>query len=151
MSRLVPDQRIAAAAARGQFNAATEPSKQEKLENYLERVAKFIPVEIVAAFITIRGLFSASGWPHAIEFAIYGGLAFLTPVYLYFLGGAVPRKALQLIASTISFVVWSYGIGGPFFFDALAHAIGHKLDYPGLSGAIVIIWSLVIGLIQPKA
>lgn len=150
MPRLVPNQRAAAAAARGQLNAEEEPTPQRRLENYLERVAKYVPVEIIAAFVAIRGLLSPSGIPSGAEFGLYGTLVVLTPAYLGKFGGPVPNKALQLTVATFSFVVWSYGIGGPFFFDALESAVGHKIQYPGLSGAVVVVWSLIVGLVEPK-
>jgi hypothetical protein len=153
MPRLIPDQR-SQGPGRGHLDAKVELTKEQKVENYLERVARYVPVEIVVAFLAIRGSLPASGTANAIpstaEFVIYGALVVLTPLYLNKYGGAVPQKSLQLVVATASFVVWSYGIGGPFFFNALERATGMTVEYSGLSSAILVIWSLLIGLIEPK-
>jgi hypothetical protein len=169
MPRLVPDQRrrralearAAEAPVRAELNAAEQPTPQQRLEDYLERVSKYIPVEIVAAFITVRGLVPSSvaengtpasnAWPPALEIALYAAMVALTPLYLLRFGGAVPGKARQVAVATISFVVWTYGIGGPFFWGALGHALHVHIVYQGFAGALVVVWSLAIGLMKPSS
>lgn len=164
MSRLIPDQRrrrdleragVERIEGRAQLNAAKEPTSQQKLEDYLERVAKYVPIEIIAAFITIRGVVPAYGSPGAlpagVEVAIFAALVLFTPIYLIRFGGAVPNKRRQALIATVSFVVWSYGIGGPFFWAAVEHVVRGQVVYQGLAGAVVIIWSLAVGLMKPSS
>lgn len=153
MPRLVDDQR--ANAGRGELNSATEPSTQMKIEDYLERVAKYVPIEIIAAFIAVRGFMPPTGSPNApppwAEFVLFAALVGLTWGYLYKFGGRVPRKELQASLGAFSFMVWAYGIGGPFFFKALEESLDTRIEYQGLAAAVVVVWSLLAGLIQPKS
>jgi hypothetical protein len=131
-----------------------ELSKASKGEDYLERVVKFVPAEAVAAYLMIRGFAPApnsnDAWPPMVEFIFYGVLVILTPIYYWFAGGKVPRKRLQTGMALLGFIAWSYGIGGPFFFHQLETALGARLVYPGLGGAIVVVCSLLFGLFEPK-
>jgi len=129
------------------------PTPGSAFQDYLERTAKFVPVEIIAAFIALRTLVPAHGSAGAIptgaELAIYIALVVLTPLYFLKLGGDVPRKQLQVAITTVSFVVWSYAIGGPFFWLALEAFVGRSIVSSGLAAALLIIWSLFAGLVDP--
>ncbi len=150
MPRLIGSQ-----ASRGQLNSASDEPLKKRVEDYLERISKWVPAEIVAAFLTIRALVPVHGteaaWPVALEISVYVALVILTPIYLWVFGGDVPRKHLQVAIATVSFVVWSYGVGGPFFFKALESATGARIEYPSLGGVIVILWTLAVGLKKPVA
>jgi hypothetical protein len=158
-----------------------QPSGQggDKLTNYLERLAKYVPVEIIAAFLAIRGYVDSQGggaplavtspvpapsvvspaaaplvaspgmMPEELEIALFAGLVVLTPLYLSKVGGDVPRKALQIAIATLSFVVWTYAIGGPFFWGAVEKLTGTQIVYPAFAGAFAVIWSLAVGLVHP--
>ena len=138
-----------------QAPAAARPAAAERdpLADYLERVAKYIPIEIVGAFMAIRGFLPAHGkdgaLPTALEVILFVGLVVLTPLYLRRVGGDVPDRAKQCALGTVSFVIWSYAIGGPFFWEALEAQTSYKIVYPGFAGALVVVWSLVAGLFRP--
>jgi hypothetical protein len=125
------------------------------IADYLERVAKYVPVEILGALLAIRGVLPAHGTPDALpgvaEVALFVILVALTPIYLLRLGRDVPQKVRQVAIATVSFVIWSYTIGGPFFWDSIADLVHHQVVYPGLAAALVVIWSLAAGLFQPIA
>jgi hypothetical protein len=125
------------------------------IADYLERVAKYVPVEILGALLAIRGVLPAHGTPGALpapaEVVLFVILVVLTPIYLVRIGGSAPQKVRQVTIATVSFVIWSYTIGGPFFWDSVADLSHHQIVYPGLAGALVVIWSLAAGLFQPIA
>ena len=129
------------------------PPPPDTLPDYLERVAKYIPVEIIVGFMAIRGYVpSQDTMRPGMEIALFAALVALTPLYLIKLGGEVPRKTLQVAIATMSFVVWAYGIGGHFFWGAVAELAGVDLDRivnPAFAGALVVIWSLGVGLVRP--
>jgi hypothetical protein len=125
----------------------------EKLEDYLERVAKYVPVEIVLAYVTIQSLFQATSGdaaPKAVEIVFYAALVLATAPYLMRFGGPVPNKKRQALIGTISFVVWTYGIGGQFFWKAFEEIVGARLIYPSIAGGVVVLWSLAVGFIKPE-
>ena len=72
-----------------------------------------------------------------------------TPLYLRRLAGRVPRVRAQLAIATVSFVVWSYAIGGPFFWSALERVTHAKIVYPGVAGLVAVLWSVGLGAIAP--
>lgn len=150
MSRLVTYQRNDRVDQKG-LAPSVQPRGEQGFEDYLERVAKYVPVEILAAFLLVRGVVEPGAIPPMVEIAIYAAFVVLTPLYLVRFGGDVPRKAMQVVIGTVSFLVWTYGIGGPFFFAALGEVIGAKLQLPGLGGVIVVLWALAVGLIKPEA
>ena len=128
------------------------PPGPNPLADYLERVAKYIPVEIIAAFLAIRGFAGSPGtMPPGLEIALFAALVVMTPLYLLKLGGDVPRKGLQVGIATVSFVVWAYAIGGSFFWGALVQfePFPDQIVYAGFAGALVVIWSLAAGLVHP--
>lgn len=126
----------------------------ERLQDYLERVAKYVPVEMTAVYMFVRSLVpaqSADGaLPPVVELAIFGVLLVLNALYMWRLGKGVPRRGLQVAISCISFVVWAYAIGGPFFWGALEALVHGPVVYPVLAGILAALWSFGAGLISPK-
>jgi len=133
--------------------ARTPGAASQQIEQFLEAVAKFVPVEIITVYMIIRGMSPFSnGLPAWLELVLYAVMIVLTAVYLNAFGGAVPNKREQVALGTVSFVIWTYGIGGSFFWDALSHIAGNQqIVYPSLAGVLVLLWSLVTGLINPGA
>lgn len=123
----------------------------DTLTGYATRVAKLVPVEIIAAFMAIRGFLpsqdSGDAWAPEFEIVLFTMLVGLTSLYLLRVGGDVPRKGRQIAIATISFVIWSYAVGGPFFWNAVERLAHHRVVYPGFGGAILVLWSLAAGLL----
>ncbi len=66
-------------------------------------------------------------------------LLVLTPIYLWRVGSVT--NIIQLVVTTISFIVWVYTLGGPF--------VVWKIFYPLISSIILVLWSLITPLIVP--
>lgn len=86
-------------------------------DNYLSRVLKHIPSEIVLAYISIEGVLESayadrSDLLQTILWVISALLLFITPLWLY----RVERvhRFSQLLLSSLSVVFWMFAIGGPF-------------------------------------
>lgn len=89
--------------------------------NYLSRVLKHIPSEIVMVYITVDGVLRASYDPTVwadrqvlikLLWIIAGGLTVLTPLWLYRVMRV--RRPSRLLISTLSVPVWLFALGGPF-------------------------------------
>jgi len=89
--------------------------------NYLSRVLKHIPSEIVMVYITVDGVLRASYDPAVwadkqvlvrLLWIITGALTLLTPLWLFRVMKV--RRAARLIVSTLSVPVWLFALGGPF-------------------------------------
>ncbi len=97
-------------------------------DNYLSRLLKYIPSEIVMVFISIEGVLRStySSNPSLLEKSLWvlaGVLLFLTPIWLW---RVMRVKSLgHLFIATFSLVVWMFAIGGPFtVFDWYNSSLG---------------------------
>lgn len=116
-----------------------------KPDNYLDRVAKYVPSEVVAAYVFCQGIILSATSPEERRIAfivVVVGLAVLTPLYIRKL--AVPGLPwrTQAVISTISFFVWVYALGeAPKSFG---------LDNPLFGSIILVLYTAGIGLVQPE-
>jgi hypothetical protein len=82
-------------------------------DTYVQRLMKYIPAEVIAAYMTLAGILNSSQQKddptlHWIIFgvAVAGGVGYLRRTGV--------RKALQLVLSILALIVWIYYLGGPF-------------------------------------
>ena len=128
-----------------ELQAAGTPAAQD---NYADRVIKYIPSDIVAAWVAILGLLAnAVNVPRTATLWVLFVVMVLITAWWTYKNTAVPGKpaaTTQILLSTGSFIVWVFALpgGGPFA------SLGF---YEPLYGSLlVIIYSLVVGLVVPK-
>lgn len=134
--------------------ALDAPAEQVGVEEYFERVAKYIPGEIVAAYITVRNVtpdaLGAERWPSWMHYAVFATLIILNVFYLRAVGGKdAPRKARQIAIGCTAFLVWAYALGGPVI-DQLQRDVGTRVVYPSLGAVILVFASLGFALYDPR-
>jgi len=102
-------------------------------QEYLGRLLKLIPSEIIAAYVAIQGFIPANSakWGLTIVSLV---LLILTPIYLKMAQNV--EKNSQIFVSTLSFVVWVYSMGGPF--------VLWNIHQPWISSAVLLLWTLFI-------
>jgi hypothetical protein len=127
------------------------PTEPEGDENYATRVAKYIPGEIVAGYTSLTGLangITADSWRTALLWGLfYIGLV-ATPVYLVWTYKPKGQQVITVILSTVLFVFWAYGLGGPF---ELAPASLFGLPYNSQAAGVLLgIVSWLSGMFVPK-
>jgi len=92
-----------------------------RADNYMSRVLKYIPTEIVMAYLSIDGVLRSCYNPNVwadrqmllrLLWGISAVLTILTPLWLWRVMGV--RRRPQLIISTLSVPVWLFALGGPF-------------------------------------
>ncbi len=116
-------------------------------DDYMSRVLKHIPSEIVMAYVTIDGVlrtsYNLNVWAErrtlqTLLWITLAALTVITPLWLWRVMRV--RRLTQLFISTLSVPVWLFALGGPF---AL-------LDwYEPAFGAIVLpLYTLVIPIIS---
>ncbi len=94
---------------------AKSPGAILKPDDYLTKLIKYIPSEVVALYIALYGIASAA--KEEISFVFISWLIFVIGIIgtvLYLWRVAKVSDCLQLIISTIAFVVWVFALGGPF-------------------------------------
>jgi hypothetical protein len=132
MRRIVASQRQATAGA-------------VKLDTFFDRVMKYIPADIVGAWVALTGLVAgAAGIPTARVlwgvFAVMMAITFAWTLKQTAMEGAPPAR-MQAAISTGSFAVWVFALGGPF---------ASLSWYAPVYGSIVLIlYTLVVGLVVP--
>jgi hypothetical protein len=83
-------------------------------DQYLDRLIKYIPPDVIIAYTTIEGVIRNS--KEASKLAAWSAFAVIliaTPVYLVRLGKV--RKPVQVIISTIAFALWACAYPAPPF------------------------------------
>lgn len=98
--------------------AAGDDGKIPKVDEYSDRLIKYIPGEIVSVYLFVSGvLLTASGQIPAatlkgLQWGVFGFLLIMTPVYLYYVQDV--EKKQQWVITAVSFAVWVFTLGGPF-------------------------------------
>jgi hypothetical protein len=110
---------------------------------YASTVLKYIPTEIVGAYLVIQGFLvglspSMAYWT---TLGVSAALLVLCPLYIFFIQEV--KKPAQLIVTSISYLVWLYTLEGPFTYWGVHDS--------RIASAILVVWTLVIPLImKPK-
>jgi len=114
-------------------------------DDYATRVAKYIPGEVLAGYISIGGIISgldASRPRPMLAWLLFGLCLVLTPVYLARTAEKGQPKTLHLALSTVAFAVWAYAVGGPF--------AAERWHDPAIGSIALGIFTLVSGVFEPK-
>lgn len=118
------------------------------VDSYFDRVLKYIPIEIVSAWVAVKGIIAAAatGSKQLILWVCFGiGLVF-TALYMM-KQTTVPGKGpaiMQTVIATVAFAVWVFALGEPF-------ATWLGVATQSLFGSLLLIFfTLAVGLIVPK-
>ncbi len=86
-----------------------------KPDDYLTKILKYIPAEVVALYVTLYNIAYAAraDIPFTLIVWIIFGIGIIGTV-LYLLRVAKVNDWSQITVSTIAFVVWVFALGGPF-------------------------------------
>lgn len=116
-------------------------------DDYLDRVAKYIPGETVALWAAVGGIISTAppgSQPILLWITLAGGVV-LTAFYMWTRtkkqGPSVQRT--MTVISTIAFVVWVFAVGGPF--------AAFDWYHPSFGSFALIIYSFAVGAVKPGA
>lgn len=116
-----------------------------KIDGYFDKLLKYIPTEIVGAWIALTGLIKgASDLPvNAVLWVLLVILTGLTAVYILkqTAESNQPPAIKQTIISTVAFIVWVFALGEPFA----------SLEFyrPVYGSILLILYNLTIPLINP--
>ena len=157
MGRLVQPARTTVVQSRGGLEgvegpAATPATTRELGDTYLERVAKYVPAEIIAFFIFANSILKEADKPGAtmagfsvvtIGMVVFLGAWLFTPIYLAQAARADDAWITNAVVATLLFPVWAYAVEG----------VGpvHVIPFDGSFASIVVgAASLVSGLVKPR-
>jgi hypothetical protein len=108
------------------------------VNDYMDRLVKLIPSEIITAYVTIKGLICVAGVTgnkQLLLWIVFGILVLLNPLYLFYVTGV--KKAGQIVFSSIAFILWVMVIGGTF-----SSILGFSSEF--LGSILLVIYTLFI-------
>lgn len=117
------------------------------VDGYFDRVIKYIPSDVVAAWTAVTGLVNvdAEAPKTTLLWILFGIFTLLTAGWTWkqTTKDGKLSATIQILLSTVSFIIWVFALGGPF-----ASLEGF---YRPLYGSLVlIVYTLAVGLVIPK-
>jgi hypothetical protein len=118
-------------------SGATYPATKD---GYFDRLFKYIPAELVAAYIFVLGVvkqLTDAGEIRIFQWLIFVIFCILTPLYLWRVQKVM--KIQQHIISLLSFIVWVFALGGPFALYSWYNPVYGSILLPVFT-LVVAIW-----------
>ena len=139
--------RLVTAKKRDESTYAGARQTNTGVKDRLERVAKYIPSEILAAYMFFNNIIVIE--PDHVWRLAYFSLAFffcliMTPLYLGKMAEPGDPKLYQQVVSTLAFVLWAYALGVGFFVEWGVYV-------PILAAILIGMFSVVSAYLVPSA
>jgi hypothetical protein len=114
-------------------------------DNYLSRVAKYVPGEIVATYLSLIGFMKNVDPKDDAKLPTLWVMLvvcfLLAPVYFWKMTEKGQPKLRHILVSSGAFLVWAYALGG--VFESMEW---HK---PWLASVVLALYTLLAGLVPP--
>ena len=129
---------------KGRFAAQAPPPDSKVTDSYFEKLVKFIPADILAAYLAISGITASNDPPLWLTWGIFGVLLALTPLYVCLVKTDPPgiawSKTFHWVTACLAFSAWVFAMGGPF-----ATLVFYK---PYLGSVVLILTTLIIPVLE---
>ena len=117
----------------------------KQIDTYFDKVIKYIPADIVGAWLAVDGLIKAADNNVAANTSwvafIIGIIITALWTYKQTQEPKKPPAITQIVISTCAFIVWVYASGGPF--------VNAKLYNPAYGSMLLILYTLVVAMVNP--
>ena len=110
--------------------------------DYSDRLLKLIPVEFIGAYVAVSQLVAEEpSLRQPVLISVVVGFTVLIPLYLYKIQRV--KRVGQLLATSASFLVWTYSLGdayqpGPW--------VNSNLFIPAIGSVVLVLWTSVAPL-----
>jgi len=132
-------------------SAAAAANGSTSIKEYFERLGKYVPAEIIAAFMAMNGvLMTLNGNTRFIARICSFSICWIfTPIYFKLVSTTTDQASLraQQIVSFFAFLVWAYATTGN---EGVFGENGLKIYREPIGTAMIIVFSLISGSISPK-
>lgn len=126
------------------FAAQEPPPDSKTTDSYFEKLVRYIPADILAAYVAITGITASVSPPLWLGWAVFGALLALTPLYVCYVKtapkGFVSSKTFHWVTACLAFSAWVFAMGGPFATFAWYQ--------PYLGSVVLILTTLVIPVLE---
>jgi hypothetical protein len=124
---------------------ALDPSTKE--DTYIGKLVKYIPAEVVAAYVAATGAVKTAGASaprESLLWLVATGMLVVTPIWVLVAATepGKPRPAFQAGAAAVAFACWVFALGGPFESQGW---------YKPVYGTLVLIFATLIIPLAEKA
>ena len=130
---------------RWRFAAQAPPPDSKVTDSYAEKLVKFIPADILAAYVAISGITASNDQPLWLSWGVFGVLLALTPLYVCLVKTDPPgiawSKTFHWVAACLAFTSWAFAMGGPF-------AATFDWYQPYLGSVVLILTTLIIPVME---
>jgi hypothetical protein len=87
----------------------------EEIKDYFERVGKYVPAEIIAAYISATNMAPLARRPGTLLLIIFVICVVCTPLYVTRFTKTRKESVVNSLMAVAAFVVWAYATGGGLF------------------------------------
>lgn len=126
------------------FAAQEPPPDSKTTDSYFEKLVKYIPADILAAYVAITGITANNDPPLWLTWGVFGVLLALTPLYVCYVKtvpkGFLTSKTFHWVTACLAFAAWVFALGGPF-----ATFVWYK---PYLGSVVLILTTLIIPVLE---
>ncbi|MCZ6835463.1 MAG: hypothetical protein O7G85_06790 [Planctomycetota bacterium] len=114
-------------------------------KDYFERVGKYVPGEVLVAYMTLVSLAATSpNLKGILDWVAFGLCLVMTPVYFKLMSNRTDPWVVQGVVSFIAFAVWAYALGSGAW-------TGHPWHDQTVAAFLLVVFSLVSGAIVPRS
>lgn len=128
-----------------EFAAQQPPPDSKNTDSYFEKLVRYIPADILAAYVAISGITESNNPPLWLTWGVFGVLLALTPLYVCLVktqpAGFVSSKFFHWVTACIAFTAWVFALGGPF-------AATFSWHEPYLGSVVLILTTLIIPVLE---
>jgi hypothetical protein len=130
-------------------------------DNYIQKIIKYIPAEIVAGYTALVGYLSFNTPEIPKYYVTYYlillvSLAIITPVWTYVAviddeSGPLNKKTRAIFHSsiaTISFLIWVYAVGNPLLKELICSCADCPFDSKALGSIILVLFTILTPLLE---
>ena len=128
------------------FAAQELPPNSKVTDSYSEKLVRYIPADILAAYIAISGIIESNNPPLWLSWGVFCALLALTPAYVCLVktepAGFSWSKSFHWVTSCLAFSAWVFAIGGPMLTATFAWY------QPYLGSVVLILTTLLIPVLE---
>lgn len=117
-------------------------ASENQVKDYLDRVSKYIPAEVLAAYIAMNGMATSSKHQATLFAIIFIACITCTPIYITRFTTTKKEAWTNSVMAVIAFAIWAYATGQGIF-----TCIG--LYDPPTASVLLALFTFISGAVVP--